>query len=62
MTNLRSRIFMKKKVNLMIEENLHKEMKFIALKQGRYVSDLYEEIVKEFIRKSENQLTLDEIK
>lgn len=53
---------MKKKVNLMLEENLHKEMKLIALKQGRYVSDLYEEIVKEFIRKSENQLTLDEIK
>lgn len=51
---------MKKKINLMIEENLHKEMKLIALKQGKYVSDLYEEIVKEFIRKSENQKTLDE--
>ena len=52
---------MKKKINLTIEENLHKEMKKIALNNDKYVSDLYEEIIIDFIRKSENQKTLDEI-
>ena len=37
-------------------------MKEIALKDKRYVYDLYEEAVSDFIKKFDNQMTLDEIK
>lgn len=45
-----------------IEEDLHMRMKEIALKDKRYVYDLYEEAVSDFIKKFDNQMTLDEIK
>ena len=53
---------MKKKINMTIEEDLHMRMKEIALKDKRYVYDLYEEAVTDFIKKFDNQMTLDEIK
>lgn len=53
---------MKKKINMTIEEDLHMRMKEIALKDKRYVYDLYEEAVSDFIKKFDNQMTLDEIK
>lgn len=53
---------MKKKINMTIEEDLHLRMKEIALKQGKYLYDLYEEAIDEFIKKADNQMTLDEIK
>lgn len=53
---------MKKKINMTIEEDLHMRMKEIALKDKRYVYDLYEEAVSDFIKKFDNQITLDEIK
>lgn len=45
-----------------IEEDLHMRMKEIALKDKRYVYDLYEEAISDFIKKFDNQMTLDEIK
>ena len=45
-----------------IEEDLHMRMKEIALKDKRYVYDLYEEAVSDFIKNFDNQMTLDEIK
>lgn len=53
---------MKKKINMTIEEDLHMRMKEIALKDKRYVYDLYEEAISDFIKKFDNQMTLDEIK
>lgn len=53
---------MKKKINMTIEEDLHMRMKEIALKDKRYVYDLYEEAVSDFIKKFDNQMTLDEVK
>lgn len=53
---------MKKKINMTIEEDLHMRMKEIALKDKRYVYDLYEEAVSDFIKKFDNQITLDEVK
>lgn len=51
---------MKKKISITIDEDVHKKMKQIALEQDVYVYDLYENLAKEFINKSENQTTLDE--
>jgi len=45
-----------------IEEKNHIKMKEIALKEGRYVYDLYDEAVSDFIKKFDNQKTLDEMK
>lgn len=45
-----------------IEEDLHMRMKEIALKDKRYVYDLYEEAISDFIKKFDNQITLDEVK
>ena len=53
---------MKKKINMTIEEDLHMRMKEIALKDKRYVYDLYEEAVSDFIKKFDSQITLDEVK
>ena len=53
---------MKKKINMTIEEDLHMRMKEIALKDKRYVYDLYEEAISDFIKKFDNQITLDELK
>lgn len=53
---------MKKKINMTIEEDLHMRMKEIALKDKRYVYDLYEEAISDFIKKFDNQITLDEVK
>ena len=50
---------MRKKIAIEIDEDVHKQMKAIALKQNRYVYDLYEEIAREFLNKSINQKTLD---
>lgn len=52
---------MKKKVSITIEESVHNKMREIALKEGRYVYDIYEELAREFIRKTEGQSNLDEI-
>lgn len=52
---------MKKKISITIDEDVHKKMKKIALDKDVYVYDLYENLAKEFINKSENQTTLDEI-
>lgn len=52
---------MRKKIAIEIEEDVHRKMKAIALKENRYVYDLYEEIAREYINKSENQKTLDEL-
>ena len=54
-------ICMRKKIAIEIEEDVHRKMKAIALKENRYVYDLYEEIAREYINKSENQKTLDEL-
>ena len=51
---------MKKKINMTIEEDLHLRMKEIALKRKIYLYDLYEEAIDEFIKKTDNQKTLDE--
>ncbi len=48
---------MKKKINMTIEEDLHMRMKEIALKDKRYVYDLYEEAISDFIKKFDNQMT-----
>lgn len=53
---------MKKKINMTIEEENHLRMKEIAIKEGRYVYDLYDEAVSDFIKKFDKQVTLDEIK
>lgn len=45
-----------------IEEENHLRMKEIAIKEGRYVYDLYDEAVSDFIKKFDKQVTLDEIK
>lgn len=51
---------LRKKIAIEIEEDIHLKMKKIALDRKMYVYDLYEEIAREFIRKNENQQTLDE--
>ena len=51
---------LRKKIAIEIEEEVHLEMKKIALEKKKYVYDLYEEIAREFIRKTQNQKTLDE--
>lgn len=52
---------MKKKINMTIEEENHLRMKEIAIKEGRYVYDLYDEAVSDFIKKFDNQMTLDDV-
>ena len=52
---------MRKKIAIEIEEDVHKKMKAIALEKNRYVYDLYEEIARDYIKKSKNQKTLDEM-
>ena len=51
---------MKHKISITIERDLHIKMKQIALKRDMYVSDLYEEIIIDWINKSNNQTTLDD--
>lgn len=51
---------MKKKVNITIEEDLHIKMKEIALKKKMNVSEVYEDMIKKYTLKFENQTTLDD--
>ena len=51
---------MKKKISITIDEDVHKKMKQLALEKDVYVYDLYEDLAREFIKKSQNQTTLDD--
>ena len=51
---------MKKKINMTIEEENHLKMKEIAIKERRYVYDLYDEAVSDFIKKFDDKISLDE--
>ena len=51
---------MKKNIGISIDEDVHREMKAIALQKKMKVYELYEEIAREFINKNRNQTTLDD--
>jgi len=50
---------LRRKIAIEIEEDVHMKMKQIALEEKRYVYEIYEEIAREYIKKTENQQTLD---
>lgn len=53
-------MILRRKIAIEIDEDVHMKMKQIALEEKRYVYEIYEEIAREYIRKTENQQTLDE--
>ena len=53
---------LRKKIAIEIEEDVHLEMKKIALENKMYVYDLYEGIAREFIKSDNKEKTLNEIR
>ena len=46
---------MRKKLTLSVDENLIREMKIQALKENRDVSDIVEELFKEYLRRGKKK-------
>lgn len=51
---------MKKKVSINIDEDLHMMAKKIAIDRKMLVSELYEEMIREFVGVDKGQTTLDD--
>lgn len=50
----------KKKVTVILNEDIHTQLKTMAVKKNKKVSDVYEEVLKEGLRILKNQSTLEE--
>ena len=50
----------KKKVTIILKEDIHTQLKTMAVKNNKKVSDVYEEVLEEGLRIIENQSTLEE--
>lgn len=50
----------KKKVTITLKEDVHLDLKRIALDNKKSVSELYEEILEDYLKKDKEQVTLEE--
>lgn len=52
----------KKKVTITLKEDVHLDLKRIALDNKKSVSELYEEILESYLERDKEQVTLEEYK